>query len=108
MGALGAIEGMGRTDLLNGLTITAGKGVESLPDVDKEKLILVGNCIAKFKDRGRHVPGCPMSGGEMIYEITGIQIPETWMGDALKGTYAQYQKKAAGAPKGFDWNAPPG
>lgn len=109
MGALGAIEEMGRAELLNGLTITAGREVKRLPEVEKEKLILVGNCIAKFKDRGRHVPGCPMSGGEMIYEITGIQIPETYMGDALEGTYARYQKKvAAGAPKGFDWNAPPG
>ena len=109
MGALGAIEEMGRAELLNGLTITAGREMKRLPEVEKEKLILVGNCIAKFKDRGRHVPGCPMSGGEMIYEITGIQIPETYMGDALEGTYARYQKKvAAGAPKGFDWNAPPG
>jgi len=108
MGALGTIEGMGQTDLLNGLTITAGKGVESLPDVDKEKLILVGNCIAKFKDRGRHVPGCPMSGVEMVAELTGIPISWTWMGDHLDQTYAEYQEKvAAGAPKGFDWNAPP-
>lgn len=108
MGALRGIEAMGRADDLKGLTIAAGRGMERLPDVEKEKLILVGNCIKALGDRGRHVPGCPMSGGEMVTEVTGVELSETPMGDAVEAAYASYQKKvAAGSPKGYDWNARP-
>ncbi|MBW2091360.1 MAG: hypothetical protein JRI34_04440 [Deltaproteobacteria bacterium] len=83
-------------------------GIESLPDVPREQLILIGNCTAKFKDRGRFVEGCPIWPNEMIYELTGVEIPETIMGDEVDVRYEKYKKKVAeGGPTGFPWDSPP-
>ncbi|MBW2051023.1 MAG: DUF362 domain-containing protein [Deltaproteobacteria bacterium] len=105
---LGLIEDIGKGETLQGLTIVSGPDMEMPPDVPKEDLILVGNCTAKFKDRGRHIEGCPIWSKEMVYEITGLEIPETYMGDHLDEGYEIYKKEVAeGASPGFDWENPP-
>ncbi len=98
----------GQKDALKGLTIVTGKDLNNVPDVPKEKLILIGNCTAKFKDRGRHVEGCPIWPNEMMYEITGVQMSETFMGDFVDQSYEFYKKKLAqGARPGFPWDKAP-
>ncbi|MBW2051029.1 MAG: DUF362 domain-containing protein [Deltaproteobacteria bacterium] len=105
---IGTIVDMGKGDALKGLTLISGMDLEVLPDVPKDKLVLIGNCTAKFKDQGRYVEGCPIWANEMLYEITGEMVPETFMGDFLDQGYEIYRKKVAqGMPEGFSWDSQP-
>ena len=47
-----------RLDEIEGWTMVAGQ-LDKLPDVEKEKLLLVGACLAKHKEEGVFVEGCP-------------------------------------------------
>ena len=57
---------------LKGITMIAGK-VEEVPEIESRKLILVGLCLAKFKDRGRFVTGCPPNNRDVVGEVLGVE-----------------------------------
>ena len=57
---------------LKGITMIAGK-VEEVPKIESRKLILVGLCLAKFKDRGRFVTGCPPNNRDVVGEVLGVE-----------------------------------
>ena len=59
-------------DSLDGVTAVVGD-IETLPDVDPEKLVLVGVCAGKKKREGiRFAPGCAPRNYWVIEAITGI------------------------------------
>jgi uncharacterized protein (DUF362 family) len=60
----------GKLDRAAGLTVVAGKA-ERLPDVDREHLVLVGNCLAKFREYATFVPGCTPNNRDIIAGILG-------------------------------------
>jgi hypothetical protein len=53
---------------LRGITMIAGK-VEHVPEMESQRLILVGLCLARFKDRGRFVCGCPPNNRDVVGEV---------------------------------------
>jgi len=53
-----------------GHTVIAG-AVPDLPPVDPAKLILVGNCLRCFRDRGQFVEGCPPNNRDVAGKLTG-------------------------------------
>jgi len=57
-------------DRAAGLTVVAGKA-ERLPDVDRKHLVLVGNCLAKFREYATFVPGCTPNNRDIIAGILG-------------------------------------
>ena len=59
-----------KLDLLKGWTILAGQ-TQDVPKVDKEKLLLVGLCTARYKKSGTFVPGCPPWSWDIIEAATG-------------------------------------
>jgi len=59
-------------ETLRGVTMIAGK-VEEVPETESRKLILVGLCLAKFKDRGRFVTGCPPNNRDVVGEVLGVE-----------------------------------
>ena len=98
----------GMIDSVKGLTIVSGMGTEEVPDVPKDKLLLVGNCTKQFKDQGRFVEGCPFWPTDMMAEVAGLEIPETIMGDIVDMAYDAYKEKVGqGMPAGFPWDEPP-
>jgi len=104
----GFLKQYGMIDSIKGLTIVSGMGIEKVPDVPKDKLLLVGNCTKRFKDRGRFVEGCPFWPTDMMAEVAGLEIPETIMGDMVDIAYDAYKEKVGqGAPAGFPWDEPP-
>jgi len=48
-----------------GWTVIAGK-VDRLPDVSRDKLLLVGACTTKFKNEGIYVEGCPPNNRDVV------------------------------------------
>ena len=58
-----------------GWTVIAGK-LDKLPDVNKEKLLLIGACTTKFKNEGVFVEGCPPHNRDICRGLhhTGIDI----------------------------------
>jgi len=52
-------------DKAAGWTVVTGKA-DKLPDVPREKLVLVGACLAKFKKEGIYVEGCPPNSRDII------------------------------------------
>lgn len=108
--SLGVIKQMGETDALNGLTFASGMGLENLPDVPKNRLILVGNCTAKHREKGRHVEGCPIYHNQLVGEITGKEVMafDDELKYGLDRTYKSYKKKVAeGKWVSFNWDEPP-
>ena len=59
-----------RLDMLAGWTVVTGQ-TASIPEVDQKKLLLVGNCLARYKDKGALVIGCPPWGWQVINAIRG-------------------------------------
>ena len=51
----------GMLDRAKGWCVITGK-IDKLPDVDKEKLLLAGDCTTKFKNQGKFAKGCPIGG----------------------------------------------
>jgi len=49
---------IGLLDKAAGWCVVAGK-IDKLPDVSKDKLLLVGACTARFRNEGTFVEGCP-------------------------------------------------
>jgi hypothetical protein len=60
----------GQLDKAEGLTVVAGM-TDKLPDVDKKNLVLVGNCLAKFRQYARFVPGCTPNNRDIVAGIVG-------------------------------------
>jgi uncharacterized protein (DUF362 family) len=107
--ALGFLMQYGMLDSVKGLTLVSGMGTDKVPDVPKDKLILVGNCTKQFKDYGRFVEGCPFWPTDMMAEVAGLEIPETIMGDMVDTAHDAYKEKIVqGAPAGFPWDQSPG
>ena len=48
-----------------GWTVVCGK-VDKLPEVSRERLLLVGACLAKFRGEGSFVEGCPPNSRDVI------------------------------------------
>jgi hypothetical protein len=63
----------GKMDAARGWTIVAGP-VEYLPDVNREKLLLIGACTSKYKDRGHFLNGCPPPGWDMVAALMGEEL----------------------------------
>jgi hypothetical protein len=75
-----------------GISIVFGPKKALPKDASRGKdLILIGNCVSKFADRGVFVPGCPPMGSPPYWGITKREdqeeedIPvETWKEEAEK------------------------
>ena len=52
------LEKEGRLNGLRGWTIAAGQ-LDKLPDNSRGKILLVGACLTKYRDKGVFIPGCP-------------------------------------------------
>jgi len=52
------MESKGRLDLLKGYTLIFGQNVK-IPDKFKGKLVNIGLCTKKFREKGEYIPGCP-------------------------------------------------
>jgi len=70
MSVLVDLQDTGHMDKAKGWTVIAGKP-ETIPDVAREKLLLVGACTAKFKDRGVYVEGCTPNNRDIASAIVG-------------------------------------
>jgi hypothetical protein len=55
----------GLLDEAAGWTVVCGP-IDKLPDVTTEKLLLVGACLARFKNEARFVEGCPPNSRDVI------------------------------------------
>ena len=66
------IKEAGLLDKVPACTVLSGK-VDELPDVPREKLLLVGACLAKFKNKANFVEGCPPNSRDII---RGLGIAE--------------------------------
>jgi len=66
------LEQANQLERLKGITMIAGK-IEEVPEIESRKLILVGLCLAKFKDRGRFVTGCPPNNRDVVGEVLGVE-----------------------------------
>jgi len=104
-GGVAVLKKIGEGDLLAELTLAAGRGCE-IPDVPKDKLILIGNCIAKHKEKGRFVAGCPINAFDLAREVSNQEIPEVeaYLQEQVGGFYERY--KAAGVDL-INWDEPP-
>lgn len=60
----------GKLERAAGLTVVAGI-IDELPEVDREHLVLVGNCTAKYKSYGRYVQGCTPNNRDVVAGILG-------------------------------------
>jgi len=68
-----SLKGMKERDLLEeaeGWTVIAGK-VDSIPQADRSRLLLIGKCTARFKDQGLYIDGCPPHGVNIAGGILG-------------------------------------
>jgi uncharacterized protein (DUF362 family) len=70
LGAMFELNKGKKLDLLKGWTVVAGQN-KTVPTADKAKLLIVGNCISKHKNRGTFVEGCPPWSWQVINGITG-------------------------------------
>jgi len=52
------MEGRGRLSLLDGYTLIFGQQVK-IPDKFEGKLVNIGLCTRKFREKGEYIPGCP-------------------------------------------------
>lgn len=55
---LKGLEQSGQLSEIRKYTFVMGEQ-ESLPDLDKDKTVLIGPCTERYKELGLHVPGCP-------------------------------------------------
>jgi len=75
------LEEMGKLDEIKDYTFVLGEQ-ESLPKIDKEKLILIGLCTEQFKDFGRHVKGCPPLSSKVMSEVFKEDVKPSWATDS--------------------------
>ncbi len=53
------LKALGEYDKNTGVTVVLGRKKELPKGVDKQNIILIGNCVKKYRDRGVYVDGCP-------------------------------------------------
>jgi len=64
----------GHLEKASGWTIVAGK-IDKFPEgTDREHLMLVGNCTAKFRKRGVFVRGCTPNDRDIVEAILGTEL----------------------------------
>lgn len=104
-GGVSVLKKIGEADLLAELTLAAGRDCE-IPDIPKDKLILIGNCIAKHKEKGRFVEGCPINAFDLAREISNQEIPDVaeYLEEKMGGFYERF--KEAGVAL-INWDEPP-
>jgi len=56
-----------------GMTIVAGK-LDKLPDVNKDKLLLIGACTARYKKEGVFVEGCPPNNRDICEGLSALGV----------------------------------
>jgi uncharacterized protein (DUF362 family) len=59
-----------RLDMLAGWTVVTGQ-TKAMPETDKARLLIVGNCLTKFKKLGNFVSGCPPWGWQIVNVLKG-------------------------------------
>jgi len=72
MSVLVDLKETGYLDRAKGWTVIAGKP-DKIPDVPKERLMLVGACTAKFRNQGVYVEGCTPNNRDIASVIVGEQ-----------------------------------
>ncbi len=74
LSALVEMETRGHLEKAGGWTIVAGK-VDKFPEkVDRERLLLVGNCTARYRKRGTFVRGCTPNDRDVVGAILGEEL----------------------------------
>ena len=71
-------EDQGKLDVLKEFTIVNGP-VDQLPQVDADKLLLVGDCTAKHRKDGTFISGCPPFGSNVISAMFGEDVDNFWV-----------------------------
>jgi uncharacterized protein (DUF362 family) len=74
---LKVLDDQGKLDQIKDLTFVLGEQA-SLPEIDKEKTILVGVCTERYKGLGRYVPGCPPLSSTVITEIVQTKTKQIY------------------------------
>ena len=69
--AMWDLRNQNKLDMLKGWTIVTGQ-TQSIPEVDQKKLLLVGNCLSKYKKQGSFVIGCPPLSWQVINAVRGL------------------------------------
>ncbi len=77
---LKALDDQAKLDQIKDLTFVLGE-VDSLPKVEKEKLVLIGVCTERYKGLGRHVPGCPPLSSTVMSEVFEADTKPIWSTD---------------------------
>lgn len=70
LSSLVELKDRGQLDKARGWTVVAGK-IDKFPKADRERLLLVGNCTAKFRKRGIFVKGCTPNDRDVVSAILG-------------------------------------
>ena len=70
LSSLVELKDRGQLDKARGWTVVAGK-IDKFPKADRERLLLVGNCTAKFRKRGIFVRGCTPNDRDIVSAILG-------------------------------------
>jgi hypothetical protein len=65
-----------KLNLLKGWTVISGQ-TKTVSETDKSKLLIVGNCLTKFKNQGIFVAGCPPWNWQVINSIKG-EVLDPW------------------------------
>ena len=78
MGAIYSLKASNNLDKLVGWTIVTGK-TEQAPKADKDKLLLVGACTAKYRKSGTYIKGCSPWGWDITRVITGVRQTPEWL-----------------------------
>ncbi len=63
----------GKLDCLRNKTTIVGEP-KNIPNIEREKLILIGKCTAKFKDKGIFVTGCPPNNRDIVGAIISEKV----------------------------------
>jgi uncharacterized protein (DUF362 family) len=77
---LKAMEEQGKLDQITEFTFVMGEH-DSLPELDKEKAILIGVCLERYKGLGKHVPGCPPLSSDVMTEVFEAKTKPVYSSD---------------------------
>ena len=99
--SLERLKSLGEYDKNAGISIVLGRTAELPKGVNPRDLILMGDCVKKFRDRGIFVAGCPPLEMEPTWTIIDREFhgpPEEWTRDYLEelALFEDYLKKKRG------------